>query len=318
MLPFLIRRLLATVPVLLGVTIAVFLVMTLMPGDAVVARLGTDAPPELVAQFRAMYGLDRPVHHQLGEWLGRVVRLDFGVSVVSGRPVMRSIVQRLPATIELAVASLMIAVLIGVPLGVAAAWWKGRIADVLARLFALLGLSIPNFWLALLLMLWFSLALRWLPATGYASLIDDPLRHLRHVLLPALTLGTGMAAVVARFVRASLLDVLRLDYVRTATGKGLAPRTVLWRHALRNALIPVTTVLGIQLGALLGGTVIIEDIFAWPGLGRFALQAIHERDYPVIQTVVMVVATFYVLINLAVDVLYAFLNPKIRYHDGTG
>lgn len=316
MLRFLLGRLLATIPVLLGVTIAVFLVMQLMPGDAMMARLGTDAPPELVAQFRDFYGLDRPMVQQLGDWLSRVVRLDFGVSMVSNRPVLESILQRLPATLELTLAATLIGLLTGVPLGVAAAWWQGKTADLAARFFALIGQSMPTFWLALLLILLFALYLRWLPATGYVAFVDDPIRHLRYVALPAMTLGTGMAAVVARYVRASLLDVMRRDYVRTARGKGLAARTVLWRHALRNALIPVTTVVGIQIGALIGGTVIIEDIFAWPGMGRFALQAIYERDYPVIQTIVIVIAAFYVSINLLVDVAYTYLDPKIRHDRG--
>jgi len=312
MVRFILGRVLAAVPVLLGVTIAVFLVMKLMPGDAILARLGTEATPELIAAFRDLYGLDRPLPQQLWEWLGRVARLDFGVSMVSKRPVLESIMQRLPATLELTLAATLLALLIGVPLGVAAAWWKGRAADLVARFFAMIGQSVPTFWLALLLILLFALQLRWLPATGYVSLIDDPLRHLRHVALPAVTLGIGMAAVVARYVRASLLDVLRRDYVRTARGKGLAERSVLWRHALRNALIPVTTVVGIQIGTLIGGTVIIEDIFGWPGMGRFALQAIYERDYPVIQTIVIVIAAFYVSINLVVDIAYTVLDPKIR------
>jgi peptide/nickel transport system permease protein len=312
MVRFILGRVLAAVPVLLGVTIAVFFVMKLMPGDAIMARLGTEATPELIAAFRDLYGLDRPLPQQLWEWLGRVVRLDFGVSMVSRRPVLASILQRLPATLELTLAATLLALLIGIPLGVAAAWWKGRAADLVARFFAMIGQSVPSFWLALLLILLFALRLRWLPATGYVSLAEDPVRHLRHVALPALTLGIGMAAVVARYVRASLLDVLRRDYVRTARGKGLAARGVLWRHAVRNALIPVTTVVGIQIGTLIGGTVIIEDIFAWPGMGRFALQAIYERDYPVIQTIVIVIAAFYVTINLIVDLAYTFLDPKIR------
>jgi peptide/nickel transport system permease protein len=312
MLRFILGRLLAAIPVLLGVTIAVFFVMKLMPGDAIMARLGTEATPELTAAFRDLYGLDRPVPQQLWEWLGRVVRLDFGVSMVSHRPVLASILQRLPATLELTLAATLLALLLGIPLGVAAAWWKGRAADLVARFLAMIGQSVPTFWLALLLILLFGLRLRWLPATGYVAWAEDPLRHLRYVALPAVTLGIGMAAVVARYVRASLLDVLRLDYVRTARGKGLAARSVLWRHALRNALIPVTTVVGIQIGTLIGGTVIIEDIFAWPGMGRFALQAIYERDYPVIQTIVIVIAAFYVTINLLVDVAYTFLDPRIR------
>lgn len=310
---YVLRRLLLTLPVLLGITVAVFLIMKLIPGDAMMARLGTDATPELIQQFRDQHGLDRPVLVQLGEWLVKVATLDFGVSMVTGRSVLETIGQRLPATLELTFAATLLALLLGVPLGILAVLWRGRGTDFLARVASILGLSVPNFWLALLLILWFALKLRWLPATGYASLLLDPIQHLRHVALPALTLAVGMAAVIARYVRSSLLDVLRLDYVRTATGKGLGPTAVLLRHALRNALLPVTTVVGIQIGALIGGTVIIEDVFAWPGMGRYALQAIYERDYPVIQTIVVVVAAFYVLINLLVDLAYAWLDPKIRF-----
>src|SRR5690606_19886987 len=185
--------------------------------------------------------------------------------------------------------------------------------DVLGRMVMLLGLSMPNFWLALLLILWLSLGLGVLPTAGYAPLTEDPLRNLRYITLPALTLGVSMAAVVARFTRSSLIDVMRQDYVRTAIGKGASPRRVLWRHALRNALIPVVTVVGMQMGTLLGGTVIVEDIFAWPGLGRFALESIYNRDYPVIQTVVLFMAVFYVVINLLVDLAYVAIDPRIEY-----
>lgn len=309
---YVLRRLVLTLPVLLGITVAVFLIMKLIPGDAVLARLGTEATPELIQLFRDQHGLDRPVLVQLRDWLARVATLDFGVSSVTGRSVLATIGQRLPATLELAGAATFLALLLGVPLGVASAALRGRALDFGVRIASIMGLSVPNFWLALLLTLWLALRLKWLPATGYVGLLADPLQHLKHVALPALTLAVGMAAVIARYVRSSLLDVLRLDYVRTAAGKGLGPSAVLLRHALRNALLPVTTVLGIQLGALIGGTVIIEDIFAWPGMGRYALQAIYERDYPVIQTIVLVVAAFYVLINLAVDLAYAWLDPKIR------
>lgn len=310
---YVLRRLLLTLPVLLGITVVVFLIMKLMPGDAIIARLGTDATPELIQRFRDQHGLDRPVLVQLWDWLVRVATLDFGVSMVTGRSIAESIGTRLPATLELTLSATLMAVLVGVPMGVAAALWRGRVVDFLVRAVSILGLSVPNFWLALLLTLWFGLRLKWLPATGYAPLFSDPLLHLRYATLPALTLSVGMAAVIARYVRSSMLDVMRLDYVRTATGKGLGRLAVVVRHALRNALLPVTTVIGIQLGALIGGTVIIEDIFAWPGMGRFALQAIYERDYPVIQTVVLVVAAFYVIINLLVDLAYAWLDPKIRY-----
>lgn len=313
MLSFILRRIISLVPVLLGMTIAVFVVMNIVPGDAAYARLGMEATPELLARYRAEYGLDRPWLVRLGDWLWSVARFDFGRSLMTSQPILPDILIRLPATFELALVATLVSIAIGLPLGVLAAWYRNSWLDVLGRMVMLLGLSMPNFWLALLLILWLSLGLGVLPTAGYAPLTEDPLRNLRYITLPALTLGVSMAAVVARFTRSSLIDVMRQDYVRTAIGKGASPRRVLWRHALRNALIPVVTVVGMQMGTLLGGTVIVEDIFAWPGLGRFALESIYNRDYPVIQTVVLFMAVFYVVINLLVDLAYVAIDPRIEY-----
>lgn len=313
MLSFILRRIISLVPVLLGMTIAVFVVMNIVPGDAAYARLGMEATPELLARYRAEYGLDRPWLVRLGDWLWSVARFDFGRSLMTSQPILPDILIRLPATFELALVATLVSIAIGLPLGVLAAWYRNSWLDVLGRMVMLLGLSMPNFWLALLLILWLSLGLGVLPTAGYAPLTEDPLRNLRYITLPALTLGVSMAAVVARFTRSSLIDVMRQDYVRTAIGKGASPRRVLWRHALRNALIPVVTVVGMQMGTLLGGTVIVEDIFAWPGLGRFALESIYNRDYPVIQTVVLFMAVFYVVINLLVDLTYVAIDPRIEY-----
>jgi len=287
--------------------------MRLIPGDAALARLGDDATPELLAQYRQMYGLDSSLIEQLLDWLKRVVRFDFGLSLMTNRPILQDILIRLPATLELTLVATVISILVGMPLGIASAWWRNGLVDFASRLLSLLGLSIPNFWLALLLILWISLTLGWLPASGYVSFSENPARNLRAIILPSVTLGVGMAAVVARFTRSSVLEVLRRDYIRTARGKGVSPRGVLLRHALKNALIPVVTIVGVQMGTMLGGTVIIEDIFAWPGLGRFALEAIYNRDYYVIQTAVLFMATFYVLINFLVDITYTLLNPQIEY-----
>ena len=313
MLSFILRRIISLVPVLLGMTIAVFVVMNIVPGDAAYARLGMEATPELLARYRAEYGLDRPWLVRLGDWLWSVARFDFGRSLMTSQPILPDILIRLPATFELALVATLVSIAIGLPLGVLAAWYRNSWLDVLGRMVMLLGLSMPNFWLALLLILWLSLGLGVLPTAGYAPLTEDPLRNLRYITLPALTLGVSMAAVVARFTRSSLIDVMRQDYVRTAIGKGASPRRFLWRHALRNALIPVVTVVGMQMGTLLGGTVIVEDIFAWPGLGRFALEYIYNRDYPVIQTVVLFMAVFYVVINLLVDLAYVAIDPRIEY-----
>lgn len=313
MLSFILRRIISLVPVLLGMTVAVFVVMNIVPGDAAYARLGMEATPELLAHYRAEYGLDRAWIVRLGDWLWSVARFDFGRSLMTNQPILHDILIRLPATLELAVVATLISLAVGLPLGVLAAWYRNRWIDVLSRIFMLLGLSMPNFWLALLLILWLSLGVGILPTAGFVAFSEDPLRNLRFIALPAVTLGVGMAAVVARFTRSSLVDVMRQDYIRTAVGKGSRPSRVLWRHALRNALIPVITVVGMQMGTLLGGTVIVEDIFAWPGLGRFALESIYNRDYPVIQTVVLFMAFFYVVINLLVDLAYAVINPKIEY-----
>lgn len=313
MLSFILRRILSLIPVLLGMTVAVFVVMNVVPGDAAYARLGMEATPELLAHYRAEFGLDQPYFVRLGDWLLSVLRFDFGRSLMSSQPILHDILIRLPATLELAAVATLISLLIGLPLGVLTAWYRNNWIDVAGRIFMLLGLSMPNFWLALLLILWLGLGLGVLPTAGFAAFTEDPIANLRYIILPALTLGVGMASVVARFTRSSLVDVMRQDYIRTAVGKGSHPSRVLWRHALRNALIPVVTVVGMQMGTLLGGTVIVEDIFAWPGLGRFALESIYNRDYPVIQTVVLFMAFFYVVINLVVDLAYVAINPKIEY-----
>src|SRR5690606_29397728 len=294
-------------------TVAVFIVMNIVPGDAALARLGMEATPELLAHYRAEFGLDRPWLVRLVDWLWSVARFDFGRSLMTSQPILRDILIRLPATLELAMVATLVSLAIGLPLGVLAAWYRNHWVDGVGRIVMLLGLSVPNFWLALLLILWLALGLGILPTAGFIAFSEDPLRNLRYITLPALTLGVSMAAVVARFTRSSLVDVMRQDYIRTARGKGASPSRVLWRHALRNALIPVVTVVGMQMGTLLGGTVIVEDIFAWPGLGRFALESIYNRDYPVIQTVVLFMAFFYVVINLLVDLAYVAINPKIEY-----
>jgi len=310
---FIIHRLISLIPVLVGIALLAFFAIRLVPGDAVLTILGQEATPELVAEVRRIMGLDQPLYMQLIDWLAHLARLDFGKSFTSGRPILPDILLRLPATLELTLAATLVSITLAIPLGMLTAMKRGSVWDYIERMISLAGLSMPSFWLALLLIEVFALRLDILPAVGYVPFTEDPIGNLRGLILPALSLGVGMVAVVARYTRSSMLDVLGQDYIRTARGKGLRERRLIIRHALKNALIPVVTVTGIQMGRLIGGTVIVEEIFAWPGLGRFTLQAIFERDYPVVQTMVMVIAFFFVIINLLVDILYCYLDPRIRF-----
>ncbi|MEX2500801.1 MAG: nickel ABC transporter permease [Trueperaceae bacterium] len=315
MLIFLGRRVLLAVPTLLGVALIVFLLMRAVPGDVVTNLVGLEGnvSTERMAELRRMFGLDLPVHQQFGQWLGAALQGDLGSSLRTGRPVMTDLLLRFPVTLQLTFWSLVIALAIALPLGVIAALHRGRWPDMLASLVALLGLSVPGFFLGILLILAFSLQLRWLPPAGYVPLAEDPLQNLRHMLLPALSLGLILAAATTRIVRSSLLETLHRDYVRTARAKGLREQTVTLRHALRTALIPVVTVVGLQFGQLLGGAVIIEQVFSLPGVGRFALEGINLRDYPVVQGAVLLIALAFVLVNLLVDVTYALIDPRVRY-----
>ncbi|MDR7418439.1 MAG: ABC transporter permease [Armatimonadota bacterium] len=312
---YLVRRLILTVPTVLGVLVAVFLLIRLVPGDVVTQLIGLEAQisPRRVEELRRLFGLDRPLAVQFGDYVGRVARGDLGRSLRTGRPVAPELGRRFPVTIQLAVMGLLIAVAIGIPVGILAALARGKVADYAATIFVLLGLSVPSFWLAVLLILLFALRLGWLPPTGYIAPGESLAANLRHMILPALSLGLILAAASARIVRSSLLEVLGRHYIRTARAKGLWERAVVLRHALRNALIPVVTVIGLQFGTLLGGTVIIEQIFSLPGIGRYALEGINLRDYPVVQGAVLAIALAFTLVNLAVDLCYGFLDPRIRY-----
>jgi peptide/nickel transport system permease protein len=308
LLGYALRRLVGTVPVLFGVTLVVFAMTWLTPGDPVVALLG-DSAQGITGQaredLRRQLGLDRPWPAQYLDYVGGLVRGDLGTSVRSRRPVLREVLDRLPATAELALAGLAIAVALGVSLGVAAALRKRTWVDALAIAVALVGVSVPVFWSGFLLMLVFSLDLGWLPASGRGT--------WRHLVLPAVTVGVSSAAFIARITRGAVLETLGQDYVRTARAKGVAERIVVVRHALRNALLPIVTVVGLQLGGLLGGAVLTESVFAWPGVGRMLVDAILARDLPLVQGSVLVVALLFILVNLAVDLSYAAINPKVRY-----
>jgi peptide/nickel transport system permease protein len=315
MLIFLGRRTLLAIPSLLGVALVTFILMRSVPGDVVTSLLGDvqDVTPERLAELRRMFGLDLPIHVQFGQWLGAVLQGDLGSSLRTGRSIAGDIALRFPVTLQLTLMSLTIALALALPIGVTAARYRGRWPDYLGSAFVLVGLALPNFFLAILLILLFSLHLGWLPPAGYVPLLENPGENMRRMLLPSLSLGLILAAATTRIMRSTMLEVLGRDYVRTARAKGLEERVVTLRHALRNALIPVVTVVGLQFGSLLGGTVIIEQVFSLPGIGRFALEGINLRDYPVVQGAVLVIAAAFVFVNLLVDVIYALIDPRVRY-----
>jgi peptide/nickel transport system permease protein len=313
MLPYVIRRLIQVVPVLLFASALVFLMIYLVPGDPVLAVLGGEARPEQVEAMRQRMGLDRPLVVQYGRWLGRVAQGDLGVSVINSYPVWSLIGLKLPATLALAAGALAVALLVSLPLGIAAAVRQGSWVDRLAVGFTALGLSVPTFWLGVLLVLLFSLRLRWLPASGYVPLFTRPALSLQHLVMPSVTLGIAIAAILTRFVRTAMLEVIRQDYVRTARAKGLPEGRVVVRHALKNAFIPVLTVVALQVGNLLGGAVITESIFDYPGVGQLILYAVTTKDYTVVQGTLLLLVFAFVLINLLTDVAYAVLDPRVRY-----
>ncbi len=312
---YVVRRLLGALPILLGVSVLVFALLHLIPGDPVLAMLGNEADPRAVRALRQELGLDRPLPVQYVEWLGRVLRGNLSRSIQTREPVARLILERFPATLELAAAALLLGVSGGVVAGVVSARRRDRPSDYLATSLALFGISMPNFWLGILLILVLSLYQGWLPPGGHVGLTVDPLGNLRYLVMPATVLAVQIAGVVTRTVRSSVLEVLAQDYVRTARGKGLGEHPVFYRHALKNALIPVTTVVGLQLGALLGGAVITETIFSWPGIGKFLVDAIFSRDFPIVQGIVLLVTVFFILANLAVDVAYVYLDPRVTYRE---
>jgi peptide/nickel transport system permease protein len=316
MTAYLVKRALSLPLTLLGVSVVTFLFLRLIPGDAIAARLGTSTAlsADQLARMRALFGLDQPLHMQYLTWLTSVLRGDAGFSVRSGQPVTAEIAARLPVTLELALAAAIVALLLGVPLGLISALRPNSPLDLLARGFGLIGLALPNFWLGTLAILLFARYLHWMPNTGgYVDLFVDPQANLKFLIFPALALGVAMAAVVMRTTRSAMLDVLGTDYIRTAHAKGLQAIHVIERHALKNGLIVVVTILGIQVGYLLGGAVVVEEVFSLPGLGRMLLNAINQRDYALVQGGVLVIATLFVAANTVVDVLYGFLDPRIRY-----
>ena len=310
---YIINRLLILFPVLFLVSVIVFSLLHMIPGDPVDFIFATEdlTDPSVREDFERILGLDKPLHVQYLVWLGGVLIGDFGESIHYQRSNMELIVERFPATILLTIFSTVVSILISIPAGVIAAIRRNSASDYTAMSFALLGISIPNFWLGILLILAFSLYFPILPASGYEASITAPWTTLSYLIMPSVTLGTGMAAIVARMTRSEMLEEIGKEYVRTARAKGLAERRVIFKHTLKNALVPVITVIGLQFGRLLGGTVIVEHVFAWPGVGSLVVGAVYSRDYPLVQALILVFAVIFVTVNFFVDILYKYANPRI-------
>jgi peptide/nickel transport system permease protein len=313
MTTYIIRRLFQMIPVALLVMTLVFIIFRLIPGDPVSFILGADPDPEAIAALNRQLGLDQPIIVQYILWMGNVLRGDLGVSYVDHQPVVSLILHKFPATVELAVVSILLGTILGVPAGLISALKQDSWIDALVRFFGLLGFCTPRYWLAILLVIVFSLGLKLIPPAGYVPLNENVGKNLHYLILPVVTMALPIAAEQMRFLRSSMLEVIRQDYIRTAHAKGLTSRTVVLKHALKNALIPFVTILGLQFGFSLGGTVIVEQITAWPGIGWLTLQSINIRDYAVVQGVVLFTALIFLFVNLVVDIGYTFLDPRIRY-----
>lgn len=313
MLRYLVRRLLSLLPVFFLMTIIVFLLIRLVPGDPIDVMYGSEGMDEARrAVLTRDLGLDQPVIVQYIKWLGRALSGDLGRSYRAQMPVLDLILQRLPATIFLSLAALFFSVILAIPLGIISAVKRNTWADFGSMVFAIFGISLPQFWSGILLVLIFSIWLKWLPSIGYVSPLENFGEFISHLILPSITLGWSLAGTTTRLTRSSLLEELSRDYVRTARGKGLSERIVLWGHALRNALIPIITMIGLQLAFLIGGAVIVEVVFAWPGIGLLVVDSIFARDYPVVQGIILIIAVMVVLVNILVDIVYTVLDPRIR------
>jgi peptide/nickel transport system permease protein len=314
---YLVKRILSIIPTVLGITVFVFLAMRLIPGDPVDFILAEDYSEESRAIIIHEYGLDQPLHVQYVKWLWQMVQGNWGASILTDRPVLPDVLMKLPVSLELIVVSMFISVLIAVPAGIISSTKPYSARDYTAMTTAMMGASIPDFYVGILLILLFSHSLGWLPVNGFVKLSDSVWGNLSHIILPAAALGFARAAIITRLVRGSMLEVLKLDYVTTARAKGVRERWVILKHALQNALIPTITVVGLQIGFIIGGAIVVETLFTVPGLGQFGIDAISGRDYPQVQAFILVTALVFVVSNLAVDVLYAVLDPRISYGKGT-
>lgn len=310
---FILGRLLAIVPVLVLVTAGVFFLIHLTPGDPIDAMMAESADPSVKAALSRELGLDQPIHVQYLRWMGRVLHGDLGRSIRNNQPVIEDVGRRIRPSVELALLAILIALVVAFPLGILSAARRNTPVDGAGTTFALIGICMPNFLIALLLIFLFGVTLRWLPVSGYTDPLEDPVNGLRSLTLPAITLGLALGAVLTRTLRSSLIEALSEDYVRTGRAKGLPEGAIVGRHALKNSLIPVVTVLGLQLGGLIGGAVITEYVFALPGVGRLVVDAVFARDYPLVQGVVLLIALAYIATNLLVDLVYGLLDPRIRY-----
>jgi peptide/nickel transport system permease protein len=305
-------RLLAMIPVLIGMSILVFVTMRLIPGDVAVVFLGTKPTPEAIAAFRAKVGLDKPMYLQYFDWIGRLLHGDLGISLTTGTDIKSELLGRLPITAELTFLAIAIAVLIALPLGVIAALNHNKALDLGLTSLGMVGLSLPNFWLGTLLAFFFAIKVQWFPPGGFIPFDQDPIGNLKSMALPALSLGLVSASIIMRMTRSSMLEVIRQDYVRTARAKGLRQSAITRGHLLKNALIPVITVAGMEVGYIFGGAFLVEAVFYLPGIATYTLLAVNQRDYPVLQTVVLLVTLVFMLVNLIVDVLYTYLDPRLR------
>jgi peptide/nickel transport system permease protein len=310
---FVLGRLAAVIPVLVLVTAGVFLLIHLTPGDPIDAMMAESVDAGVKAELRRQLGLDQPIHVQYLAWMGRLLHGDLGRSIRNNQPVVEDVGRRIRPSLELALLAMLIALVVAFPLGMLSAARRNTPVDGAGTTFALIGICMPNFLIALLLIFLFGVSLRWLPVSGYTDPLEDPINGLRSLTLPAITLGLALGAVITRTLRSSLLEALSEDYVRTGRAKGLSERVILGRHALKNSLIPVVTVLGLQLGGLIGGAVVTEYVFALPGVGRLVVDAVFARDYPLVQGVVLLIAVGFILTNLLVDLVYGWLDPRIRY-----
>lgn len=306
------RRILITIPTLILVSIFVFILQKLLPGDPILVLAGEERDPEVIEFLREKYRLNDPIPYQYFYWITSVLQGDFGISLRTNQPVLELIKEKLPVTIQLAVMAMIIAMLVGIPAGIVSAIKKGTLTDYLANIVALSGLSVPNFWLGIMLILLVSVNLGWLPASGYQPLFEDPLRSIQTMIMPAFVLGTALAATLMRHTRSAMLGVLKADYVRTARAKGLFESIVVLKHAFRNALLPIVTLSALLFGELLAGAVLTEQIFTIPGFGKLIVDAVFNRDYAVVQGIVLCTAVGFILMNLLADIAYLFLNPRLR------
>lgn len=312
MLNFILRRLLTAIPTLLLVSVFVFLLLKLLPGDPALALAGEERDPQVIEFVRAKYGLDQPLPVQYAKWLSGILQGDFGISIRTRLPIGEMVAQKLPVTLQLSFQAMIVALLIGIPAGVLAAIKRGTPLDYLVSVIGLGGLSVPSFWLGIMLILFFAVTLGWLPSGGYVGFFESPLENLRYTLLPSLVLGTAAAAIVMRHTRSSMIATLQQDYVRTARAKGLREYVVITRHALRNGLIPVVTTSTLHLGELLSGAVLTEQVFGIPGFGKMIVDGVFSRDYAVVQAVVMCAAVMFLLMSLIADIAYVVLSPRLR------